>query len=337
MANRRARRRPTARPTSLLLILIALLLAFRVAAAPASAHEDWEHGGAKQSTRDSSGCHKDKPASNTAYVGRHSGHTTSGSQMCWDCHEPGSATSVSCGRDCHLFQASGDHGAYPTAFSHGVTPHLGASGYGKTCADCHDAGNPHHDASAGPAPACATCHNGTYAAVPAGHEGRGTVCTACHVGMNRPVSDCASCHVGNASSGGPQIVYSNSPACGDAGCHNAATFGAVACTTCHSKTGAIGQETLHATDPAATVSCTTCHEAHYETLGACDTCHGSHAQTHHGTATLADTQLKLAAGPSKIRAHRKAMLTGTRQAGDTALAFQSVLVQARKLKGGPFK
>ena len=657
MASRRTRHRPTARTTSLLLILIALLLALLVAAAPASAYDGWKHGGATQSTCDTSGCHKDKPASNTACVGCHSGYTTSGSQKCWDCHKPGSAPSVSCSGDCHLFQAGGDNPSYPTSFSHGVTPHLGASGYGKTCADCHDAGNPHHDAAAAPEPACATCHNGTYAAVPVGHEGRGTVCTACHAGMNRPASDCASCHVGNPSSGGPQVVYSNAPACGDAGCHgkvknhvgtsiaaaacttchtahyeslgtctkchadpqrfhhgtvkatpladcatchdgsvataptahasfgtkcaschtgmdrpsgdcaschakaqgtwpavvstnktscadalchgkvanhsgtliteapcttchtshyeslgactkchpnpatfhhgtakatplvecktchngtlagahgdhgtlksctpchsaemdrpsvptvcltchkvgattksclasgchtgaqlhssgpaggvdctschtahykeiapcttchpdragyhhkgvkatplvdcsgchdgkvasakkahagltctachtgmarpsvpatchdchDAATFGALACTTCHSKTGMIGQETAHATDPAATVTCTTCHKAHYESLGACDTCHGSHAGTHHGTATLADTQLKLAAKPSKIRAHKKATLKGTLQAGGTALASQSVLIQARKLKGGSFK
>jgi hypothetical protein len=98
----------------------------------------------------------------------------------------------------------------------------------------------------------------------------------------------------------------------------------------------IGKETIHATDPAATVSCTTCHEKHYEDLGACNTCHGSHAETHHGTATLADTQLKLAARPATIKARTKATLKGRLLADGQALASQKVQIQ-RKLKGGSFK
>ena len=99
----------------------------------------------------------------------------------------------------------------------------------------------------------------------------------------------------------------------------------------------IGKETVHATDPVATVSCTTCHKKHYEGLGACDTCHGSHAETHHGTATLADTLLKLAARPAQIKAHQKSTLKGRLRADGQALAAQSVLIQARRLKGGSFK
>ena len=78
------------------------------------------------------------------------------------------------------------------------------------------------------------------------------------------------------------------------------------CTTCHSASGWIGKETIHATDPAATVACTTCHETpHYEDLGTCDSCHGSHAGTHHGTATLADTQLTLVAAPATDQGPRE--------------------------------
>jgi len=270
VANRRIRQLSTARTTSLLLILLALLLALLVGAAPASAFKEWRHNTAtEQKACDSSGCHDegdraDRAVSNAACVGCHSSDTTSGSQMCWDCHAPGTAPSVSCSGDCHLYQASGEHPAYPIAFSHGLTPHLGASGYGKTCADCHGAGNAHHDATGASAPACATCHDGTYAAAPVGHEGRDAVCTSCHEGMNRPSSDCASCHVGHPTSGGPQITYSSPLACGDAGCH-----------------GKIKNHVGTSIDAAA---CTTCHTAHYESLGTCTKCHADPQSFHHGTA-----------------------------------------------------
>jgi len=544
-----------------LLILIALLLALVAAAAPASAYEKWEHGGATESTCDVSGCHKKAPSSNTACLasGCHAAFTSSGGEKCWQCHRPGqsmtsSQTASGCTATCHM--ELGDKNAYATSFTHGTTPHLGASGYGKTCTGCHGVsvsksdpdGSPHHNTAAGHQPTCAECHNGTTAKLPPSshNDGKHTNCSTCHVGMNKPTTDCAACHVGNPGSGGPQIAYSNSPACGDAachgkianhsgtpitaapcitchtehyatlgtctkchtdpqsfhhgtatpkplsdcvGCHNgtiaatppnhvsygtscttchtgmnkppsdclachdkaqggvpavvytndltcgdarchtmvpkhsgtpiknvacttchkahyeslgtcatchsdptkfhhgttaatplvdctgchdgtiapakqahagqscsachegmarppvpatchnchdAQTFGAVTCTTCHSTTGMIGKETIHATDPAATVSCTTCHEKHYEDLGACNTCHGSHAETHHGTATLADTQLTLAARPAKIKARTKATLKGRLLADGKALASQKVQIQ-RKLKGGSFK
>ncbi len=104
------------------------------------------------------------------------GFTTSGSQKCWDCHAPGSAPPSACADTCHLFQANGEHPSYPTAFTHGVTPHLGASGYGKTCADCHGAGNAHHDAAAASAPACADVPQRHVRRAPVGHEGRSSDC-----------------------------------------------------------------------------------------------------------------------------------------------------------------
>ena len=546
----------TARPSSPrtvvpLLILIALLLTLLVAAAPASAFKEWKHSTAteKKSCSDTSGCHKDQPASNTSCTGCHSGFTTSGSQKCWDCHAPGAAPAAGCAGSCHLFQANGEHPAYPTAFTHGTTPHLGASGYGKSCADCHGVGTVHHDAAAGHQPTCAECHNGTTAKLPPSshNDGKHTNCSTCHVGMNKPTTDCAACHVGNPGSGGPQIAYTNNLACGDArchgkvvnhagtpisaaacttchtahyatlgtctkchtdpqsfhhatatprplsdcaGCHNgtiaatppkhesygttctachkgmnkppsdclachdkaqgsvpavvytndltcgnarchsmvpnhsgtpiknvacttchtahygglgacatchadpqsfhhgtakatplvdcsgchdgtiapakkshdgqscaachtgmttppvpatcqnchdAQTFSDVTCTACHSTSGMIGKETIHAANPGATVSCTTCHTAHYRDLGTCDSCHGSHAETHHGTTTLADTTLTLAARPLTVKAHKKATLKGSLRATGKALAAQKVLIEARPLKGGSFK
>jgi len=534
-----------------LLILIVAVVALLVGVAPALAYDGWPHDTATKSKCDIVGCHKDDPATNATctQAGCHTpGYTTSGSEKCWDCHAPGSAPSASCAGTCHLFGSGGGDGgsSYPTAFTHGATPHLGAAGYGKTCADCHGGGNAHHDAVAGHVPTCAechngslakvpsaahadrsancatchsgmslptcsgchvgnpssggpqiaysnspacgdaachgkitnhvgtpisaaacttchashfealgtctkchadpqsfhhgtarvtpladcaTCHNGSTAAAPTGHQAYGTQCATCHTGMNRPSGDCATCHIGSSTSGAPQVTYTNDLTCADAGCHakivthsgtpitgaacttchaphfevlgtctkchsdptkfhhgkatatpvvdcagchdgtiapakqahagmsctschtgmarppvpatcqnchDAQTFGVVTCTTCHSTSGMIGKETIHATDPAATVSCTTCHEKHYEDLGACKTCHGSHAETHHGTATLADTQLTLVAKPSIIKAHKKATLKGTLLAGGKALAAQKVLIQ-RKVKGGSYK
>ena len=466
MANRCGRHLPATRTTSLLLILIASLFALVASALPASAYEKWQHGGARESTCDSSGCHNDRPATNTSCVGCHSGYTTSPSKKCWDCHEPGTSPASDCAAACHLNRGGSDN--YSTSFTHGPTPHLGASGYGKTCANCHGAKNPHHDAAAGHQPTCAECHNGTTAKLPpASHnDGKHANCATCHVGMNKPTNDCAACHVGNPGSGGPQIAYTNDLACGAAGCHgkvanhagtpisaaacitchtehyatlgactkchtdppsfhhgtakatpladcaschngsiaaaprghetygtkcatchsgmsrpsgecagchngtiappkqahagmsctschtamdrppvpatcqkchDAKTFGDMTCTACHSKSGTIGKETVHATDPGATVACTTCHKKHYRDLGTCDSCHGSHAETHHATATLADTQLKLAVTPAIVKAPQKATLKGSLRASGTALASQKVLIEARPLKGGSFK
>ncbi len=555
MANRRTQHLSTTRTTSLLLILSGLLLALLFAAAPASAYEEWNHSTATgKRSCNSSGCHDESTSSNAACLasGCHASLTTSGGERCWRCHAPGQNTSTwqtasGCTSDCHL--ELGDKRSYATAFTHGTTPHLGASGYGKSCVDCHGVGTVHHDAAAGHQPTCAECHNGTTAKLPpASHnDGKHTSCATCHVGMSKPTTDCAACHVGNPGSGGPQIAYTNDLACGDArchgkvanhagtpisaaacitchtehyatlgactkchtdpqsfhhatatarplsdcaGCHNgtiAATppnhgsygtscatchtgmnkppsdclachdkaqggvpavvytndltcgdarchtmvpshsgtpikavacttchtahyeglgacatchahsqsfhhgtakatplvdctachdgtiapakqshdgqscaachtgmatppvpatcqnchdpqiFGDVTCTACHSTSGMIGKETIHAANPGATVSCTTCHTAHYRDLGTCDSCHGSHAETHHGTATLADTQLKLAVTPAIVKAHKKATLKGSLRAAGKALAAQKVLIEARPLKGGSFK
>jgi hypothetical protein len=191
------------------------------------------------------------------------------------------------------------------------TAHYEAHG---ACATCHtDPRRFHHGVThATPLVDCTSCHDGTL--VPAKKAHAGLSCGACHTGMTKPPVP-ATCQK----------------------CHDAQTFGDVTCTACHSETGTIGKETIHAADPAATVACATCHTAHYRDLGTCDSCHGSHAETHHGTATLADTQLKLAVTPAIVKAHKKATLKGSLRAAGKALAAQKVLIEARPLKGGSFK
>jgi len=262
------------------------------------------------------------------------GHEAYGTQ-CASCHTGMNRPSGDCAT-CHAKAqgswppvvytndlACGDAGCHGKVKNHSGTPitaapcttchaaHYEALG---TCTKCHTAPPRFHHgtATATPLVDCAGCHDGKIASAKQAHAG--LACTSCHGGMGRPPVP-ATCH----------------------NCHDAQRFGAVACTTCHSTTGLIGKETVHATDPAATVACTTCHQAHYKDLGACTTCHGSHAGTHHGTATLADTQLKLAVTPANINARKKATLKGSLRVGGKALASQSVLIQARTLTGGSFK
>jgi hypothetical protein len=259
-------RRPQVRSFRLLLMLLALgLLAASAAAAPALGYDNWRHGGATQSTCNASGCHVHQAASNTACVNCHTGYTTSGSQMCWDCHQPGSAPSVACSGSCHLFASSGgENHSYSVAFSHGDSPHLGASGYGKTCVDCHGKGGAHHDARAAATPTCATCHNGTFAKLPPSshNDGQHADCAKCHDGMSLP--SCAGCHVGNPTSSAPQITFSNSQSCDSASCH--------------------GKVKNHVSTPIGKAACTTCHASHFESLGACTKCHADPQAFHHGTA-----------------------------------------------------
>lgn len=261
-------RRPEVRSARLFLPLLALVFLFTcvAGAGPALGYESWRHAGAGESTCNSSGCHQDRTPSNTACTTAncHGGLTTSGSQLCWQCHEPGNAPTVDCAGTCHLYRANGDNPSYDVAFTHGASPHLGASGYGKTCVDCHQDGV-HHDAAAATEPSCVDCHNGTLAKLPpASHnDGQHTDCASCHDGMSLP--SCAGCHVGNPSSGGPQITYTNSLGCDDAGCH--------------------GKIKNHVGTDISQAACTDCHTEHYASLGTCTTCHKDPQSFHHGTAT----------------------------------------------------
>ncbi len=166
-----------------------------------------------------------------------------------------------------------DEPTYITSYTHTRTIHLGASAYGKTCVDCHGVSggatapgtSPHHDAVDSSAPDCAGCHDGGIASAPAGHGAYGTNCASCHTGMNRPSSNCSSCHVGRTGTTTPQITYTNTLACADAGCH--------------------GKVVNHGATPISAAPCSTCHAAHYQALGSCQTCHPNPQTFHHGTAT----------------------------------------------------
>jgi hypothetical protein len=261
-----------------LLLAAILLTAFLVFVAPASAYDTFNHATATSKSSCTAGCHAGTTPTNATCTRCHTGFAARGTQKCWDCHAPGQTTSswqlaAGCTGTCHVSTKASGRPSYTTAYAHAATVHLGASGYGKTCVGCHgvSAGSgtpgtsPHHDAVDSPAPACADCHEGVIASAPTGHQGRSTVCASCHTGMDRPSGDCAACHVGAAGTTAPQIAYTNTLACADAGCH--------------------GKVANHAGTPIGSTACSTCHAAHYETLGVCQTCHRDPQTLHHGTAT----------------------------------------------------
>ena len=243
----------------------------------ARAWSGYKHGTAQSKGACTAGCHAETTLTNTTCTRCHTGFKTRGTQKCWDCHEPGQSTTslqllAGCTTTCHISTATGDRPSYTVSFTHSATVHSGASGYGKTCLDCHGVStgsttpgtSPHHDAANSAAPTCAGCHDGGIAAAPTGHTGYGTNCASCHTGMDRPSGDCATCHVGRSGTSTPQITYSNSLTCGDAACH--------------------GKVANHAGTPIGAASCTTCHAGHYQSLGACETCHPQPQTFHHGTA-----------------------------------------------------
>ena len=260
-----------------LLTVASVLAALLAAAAPASAYKEWNHSTALGKRSCAVGCHAEQTPTNATCTGCHAGFKTRGTQKCWSCHEPGADTSAwqlaaGCTTTCHLLTSTDDEPAYATSYAHTRSAHLGASGYGKTCVDCHGVSSgatapgasPHHDAVDSSAPDCAGCHDGGIASAPAGHASFGADCGACHTGMDRPSGECSACHVGRTDTAIPQIAYTNTLACADAGCH--------------------GTVAVHAGTPIGAAPCTTCHAAHYGTLGPCTTCHPDPQTFHHGTA-----------------------------------------------------
>ena len=199
----------------------------------------------------------------------HAGFKSVPGTTCWTCHAPGQDTSTlsspatACSQSCHLFDAT--TGAYDTAFTHGATPHLGASGFGKTCLDCHSTStsvsapgaSPHHGGVTLSPPTCADCHNGTLASAQKSHDG--VTCESCHTsGTMTPATT-------------PDACYA---------CHAKATFGTKDCLTCHASA-------VHTTKPAAP-ACTTCHQGFQKHAGkvACTTCHSNVPAFHHGTGKV---------------------------------------------------
>jgi hypothetical protein len=262
----------------ILLLTCLLLLVLLSLAGPATAYKGWTHSSATSKSSCVGGCHAESAPTNTTCTTCHTAFKVRGTQKCWDCHKPGQATAswqllVGCTATCHVSTVASGQPSYSSAYTHSATVHLGASGYGKTCLSCHgvSAGgtapgsSPHHDAVNSATPTCAGCHDGAIAAAPTGHEARGAACASCHTGMDRPAADCASCHVGQSGGSAPQIAYTNSLACADAGCH--------------------GKVANHSGTPIGAAACTTCHPAHYQALGACATCHPSPQALHHGTGS----------------------------------------------------
>jgi len=272
-----------------LLIAASVLVVMFAAAAPASAYKEWNHSTAMGKRSCAVGCHAGQTPTNATCTGCHAGFRTRGTQKCWGCHEPGADTTAwqlpaGCTTTCHLLTTTGDdEPTYTTSYAHTRSAHLGASGYGKACVDCHGVSggatepgtSPHHDAVDSSAPDCAGCHDGTIASAPSGHEGFGAACATCHTGMDRPSGQCSACHIGRTDTAIPQITYANTLACADAACH--------------------GKVAVHADAPVGAAPCTTCHAAHYGALGGCQTCHPNPQTFHHGTAAANRTTRTLAA------------------------------------------
>ncbi len=252
----------------LIAVLVASLAvacaALSFSASSAHAFSTWAHDGATQC----SDCHSGSTPTDTNCQSCHTGYQVAAGQNCWQCHEPGAdqsagQTAAGCSATCHLWDPLLK--LYITPFTHGTSPHLGASGYGKTCTDCHPVsqsianpgGDPHHSGVTLKAPTCATCHNGKYAVAQVSHAG--VSCQSCHSGMNIPATPavCLKCHT--------NIGYSkaNPLSCTNPACH--------------------GTAIIHNAKPKVDTKCTDCHKAHYTNLGTCITCHPNVNGYHHGT------------------------------------------------------
>jgi hypothetical protein len=242
---------------------IAFAAAFALAP-PASAYQGWGHDLAAQCVD----CHYSPTLGDqtcTQYC--HVNFKSVPGKQCWSCHVPGqdtsslSSPSSACSQGCHLWDQAAT--AYTIPFTHGSAPHDGASGYGKTCLDCHQTsvafnnpgGSPHHSGQTTPPPTCQDCHNGVYAAAQATHDGN--PCTSCHTGMNIP----------------PVPSTCNN-------CHPATTFGTPDCLRCHASA-------VHNPEPQPP-ACADCHGSAYQQHAgkvACQTCHTGIAAFHHGQST----------------------------------------------------
>ena len=260
------------------LMVAGVLFVVLAVASPALAYREWKHATAVAKRSCTEGCHSGAAPTNATCTACHVGFTSRATQKCWTCHEPGQSMSTSqaaegCVSTCHLWISAGEEPDYSTSYAHTTGVHLGASGYDKTCVDCHDVStgaatpgdSPHHDAFDSQSPDCTGCHDGVLAATPSGHEVFGGDCSVCHDGMDRPSGECSTCHIGLAGTTIPQIVYSNTLACADSGCH--------------------GKVAIHDDTPIDAQPCTTCHAGHYESLATCVTCHPSPQTFHHETAS----------------------------------------------------
>ena len=125
------------------LVSMLLILGLLALAPSARAWSGYKHGSAQSKKACAAGCHAETAPTNTTCTGCHTGFKTRGTQKCWDCHEPGQSTTslqllAGCTATCHISTATGDRPSYTVSFTHSETVHAGASGYGRTCLDCHD-------------------------------------------------------------------------------------------------------------------------------------------------------------------------------------------------------
>jgi hypothetical protein len=269
--------RPSHRCTTIAATL--LLLAFAAAAAlaynaaPAHAFINFQHASANTCAS----CHPNgiaTPPTDANCTACHPGFKSVPGRQCWSCHTPGQPTATlsspasACSQGCHLFDESLK--LYNTDFTHSEAPHLGASGFGKTCLDCHGtsasafnpAASPHHAGQTLAAPSCADCHNGTLATAQVSHDGVG--CSDCHGATMAPPET-------------PEACYA---------CHAQKTFGTADCVTCHATA-------IHNAKPSAP-ACATCHQGFQSHAGklTCTKCHSNFAGLHHSTASVSSVKTK---------------------------------------------
>jgi len=255
-------RRATSISVVLLLLACAALVALAYSAPQAGAFSRWQHDGADACAS----CHS-PGASDASCTTCHNGFRSYPGRACWSCHEPGAETddlsvpSSACSQDCHLYYPPLK--SYVTPYAHGTDPHLGATGFGPGCTDCHATsslgganGSPHHTGATTPAPTCRDCHDGSLASAQVSHYG--VACTRCHEGMNIPPVP-ATC----------------------TRCHAASTFGSADCRGCHARA-------IHDTTPSAT-ACTSCHPGYQRHGGrqSCAGCHTNEAKVHHRNVAVA--------------------------------------------------
>jgi len=308
-----------------------------ISAAPASAFDGWTHDGASTCAS----CHNGKPLNDaTCTKFCHANFKSFPGRQCWSCHVPGGNTtplstpSSACSQGCHLWnQAVRD---YTIPSTHGLTPHDGASGYGKMCLDCHQTstsfndpnGSPHHSGQTTPSPTCQDCHNGVDAVARVTHGSN--PCTSCHTGMNLPpvpatcnkchpaktfgVPDCLQCHAAQVHNAKPQP-----PACSD--CHGDGYkqhAGKVACLTCHTGIAAFHHGQAKTTTQK---NCRSCHAKKHAGKNVpqskCATCHkgtgtGPAAKAQHSTSV---TKAKTCSACHSKRLHASALGSGIRSCG----------------------
>jgi len=284
----------------LVFVCAAALLAVALAAPPARAFSAWQHDGAVGCV-----CHNSGTPTDATCTACHTGGFKSvPGNVCWSCHYPGQDTSTlstpasACSQQCHLYSSVDK--AYTIPFTHGSNPHLGSTGPGVTCLDCHQTsvafndpdGSPHHSGQPPQFTQCTVCHTGFQK-----HAGA-VACTRCHTtavafhlyeasspgfkqckachsmkhqGKKIALSKCAGCHKGSGP--GPALVAQ----------HSANVTKGYVCKLCHS-------QHVHASSRGSGLTCRSCHKGTYHAKqklpgwSVCKRCHTAAAHHSNGFA-----------------------------------------------------